>query len=196
MGPRIPPGTRFWLGGLAAGGVAAAHLLAFLVVAPDPLRREQLLEATGHGIWPLVVSLAMGAMVVGLAGFVASSRPRQGQLRAFPVRTAGRLILLQTFGFLALESLERLAMGKGPGALTELPFEPVVVIGLAAQVIVALAGAMLLAFLDRLFVKLAEVRSMPRPTRALVSSRFAELFIAQPQVAAGPVKPRGPPDRI
>jgi hypothetical protein len=194
MGRRLPPGTRFWLGGLAAGGVAAAHLLAFLAVAPHPLRREQLLEATGHGAWPLVVSLAMGALVLGLAGFFAGRRSGRG--RSFPIRTAGRLILLQSIGFLMLESIERLAVGKGPEALTELPFEPVIAIGLVAQVVVALAGAMLLALLDRLIVKLADVRSMPRPTRPLVPSGFAELFLPQPPAASGPVKPRAPPDRI
>jgi hypothetical protein len=182
------------LGGLAAGGVAAAHLLAFLAVAPHPLRREQLLEATGHGAWPLVVSLAMGALVLGLAGFFAGRRSGRG--RSFPIRTVGRLILLQSIGFLMLESIERLAVGKGPEALTELPFEPVIAIGLVAQVVVALAGAMLLALLDRLIVKLADVRSMPRPTRPLVPSGFAELFLPQPPAASGPVKPRAPPDRI
>src|SRR5919109_779376 len=144
MGPRIPAGTRLWLGGLAAGGVVAAHALAFLVVAPDPVRREQLLDATGHKGWPLVVSVLMGVLVVGLVGFAADSL-RRGRIARVPLGTVGRLIFLQGVGFVLLEGLERLATGRGLGALVELPSEPVIAIGLALQVLLAFAGAMLLA---------------------------------------------------
>jgi hypothetical protein len=197
MGPRIRPGTRLWLGGLAAGGVVAAHLLAFLIVAPDPLLREELLETTGHGAWPMVVSVAMGAIVIGLAGFIAGPRPGRSQPRAFPLHIASRLLLLQIGGFILLEGLERLAMGKGMAAVGALASEPVIVIGVVAQVITALVAALFLMLLDRVIVTLVDVlRSSPRPPRALPSW----VVVGRPgplrMVAAGPGKPRGPPRRI
>jgi hypothetical protein len=195
MSPRIRTGTRLWLGGLAAGGVAAAHALAFLLVAPDPARRQQLLDSTGHGGWPLVVSVAMGALVVGLAGFAAGSL-RRGRRAWIPSGTAGRLILLQGIGFFLLEGLERLATGKGLGALIELPFEPVMAVGLVLQVLLALAGAMLLALLGRIIVTLAgRLRSRPRAPRTLVASGFLDISVPSPQVEFGRAEPRGPPVR-
>src|SRR5919109_2563513 len=115
MGPRIRRGTRLWIGGLAAGGVAVAHLLAFVLVAPDPVRRQQLLASTGHGAWPLIVTLAFGALIVGLVGLVA--RPPADPGWRARGSLLGRLLLLQVVGFLLLESLERLATGTGPGTL-------------------------------------------------------------------------------
>lgn len=196
MSPRIRTGTRLWLGGLAAGGVVAAHALAFILVAPNPVRRQQLLDSTGHGSWPLVVSVAMGALVIGLAGFAASSL-RRGRPGGFPTGAAGRLILLQGVGYLLLEGLERLAMGKGLAGLVELPFEPVIAIGLVVQFLLALAGAILLALVYRMIVTLAGwLRSRPRAPRSLVASGLLDLFLPSHQVEFGCAEPRGPPVRI
>ena len=196
MGPRIRRGTRLSIGGLAAGGVVVAHLAAFLLVAPDPVRRQQLLASTGHhGAWPLIVTLAMGALVVGLVGLAARPPARPG----WRVRSSllGRLLLLQVVGFLLLESLERLALGKGPGALVELPFEPVIVFGLLAQVVAAVAAVVLLVVLDRIIVNLVEVLTVsPRAPRTLGPWPVADLHLTPPQVAGGQANPRAPPRRI
>jgi hypothetical protein len=198
MGPRIRLRTRLWLGGLAAGGVAVAHILAFLLAAPDPFRREQLLKATGHGAWPLLVTVAMGALVVALAGFAVGRlrHPRRVRQAPFYLGTARRLVIMQVVGFLLLEAGERLAAGKGLAGLSGLPFESVIAIGVFAQVLVALVGAMLLALLDRVVGGLVLLfRQTARAPRRLVSGGTPDIRVPRLRIASGPANLRGPPRR-
>jgi hypothetical protein len=51
MAPSVSLRTRLWIGGLAAGGVVAGHAGAYMLAAPDPMRRHGLLAETGHGAW-------------------------------------------------------------------------------------------------------------------------------------------------
>ncbi|MGH2657109.1 MAG: hypothetical protein ACRDIZ_10520 [Actinomycetota bacterium] len=198
MGPRIRLRTRLWLGGLAAGGVAVAHILAFLLAAPDPFRREELLKTTGHGGWPLLVTVAMGALVVALAGFAVGRLrdPRQVRLAPFYLGTARRLVIMQVVGFLLLEAGERLATGKGLAGLSGLPFESVIAIGMVAQVLVALAGAMLLALLDRVVGGLVLFFGhAARAPRRLLPLGTSYIRAPLPRIASGPANLRGPPRR-
>lgn len=199
MGPRIRLRTRLWLGGLAAGGVAVAHILAFLLAAPDPLRREQLLDDTGHGAWSLLlVTGAMAVLVVALAGFAAGRLHNPGLIRpaAFYLSTARRLVIMQGVGFLLLEAGERLAMGKGLAGVASLPFESVIAIGLVAQVLVALVGAMLLALLDRFVGGLVRLfRQTARAPRSLVPRGVSDIQVPLVRIASGPANLRGPPRR-
>jgi hypothetical protein len=191
MAPAIRLRTRLWLGGLAAGGVAIAHVFAFALAAPDAHQRELLLEATGHGTWPLIVSLGMGVAVAALARF-GVSRLRD-EPASSPVRysaTAGRLLVLQVIGFLLLEALERLATGH---ALAGFLLEPVILIGVAAQVPVALAGAWLLVALVRLVDRLVLLRTNFLPGRAITSRRVLDVAVLRTRVSADPANPRGPP---
>lgn len=193
MGPRIRTGTRLWLGGLAAGGVAVAHVLAFLLVAPDPARRAAVLESTGHGAWPLVVSVATGALVAGLAGFaVGRSRDAAAPPRSLFGGILVRLAVLQVVGFVLLEAVERLAqndLSRIPGLLAE----PVVLIGVAMAAVTAALGAMLLVLvaglIDRILVLL---RVLPRAPKVLVVVGLADLP-PRPRIALGSVSLRGPP---
>jgi hypothetical protein len=192
MAPPIRLRTRLWLGGLAAGGVAIAHVVAFVLAAPDPHERELLLEATGHGTWPLIVSLAMGAAVAALARF-GVSRLRGEPSSSSSVRyhaTAGRLLLLQVVGFLLLEGLERLATGHG---LAGFLVEPVILIGVLAQLPVALAGAGLLVTLVRLVDRLVLLRTSLPPFRATTHRGVLDVPVPRTRVAADPANPRGPP---
>ena len=186
--------TRIWLGGLAAGGVVAAHVLAFLIVAPDATRRALLLEESGHGAWPLIVSVAMGALVAGLAGFaLGRSReagcPPKSLFRGVLVR----LTLLQVGGFVLLEALERLAR-HDVSELLGLLGEPVVLIGLVLTAVTAAIGAFLLVLfaglIDRLVVLL---RALPRAPRALAAPGLAEDPPARLRIVMGSVWLRGPP---
>jgi hypothetical protein len=195
MGPPIGLRTRLWLGGLAAGGVALAHLVAFLIAAPYPVRREELLEATGHGAWPVLVTIAMGGLVAALAGF-AAGRLREARPASPAVlfrATIGRLVILQVAAFILLEGLERLASGHD---LAELWSEPVLGIGLVAQVFVALAGAVLLALFARLVDRLVLLfRGIPRAPRLQVPRQPLDLMFST-RIATDPANPRGPPRRI
>jgi hypothetical protein len=195
MGPPLSLRTRLWIGGLAAGGVAIAHTVAFLVAAPDPLRREELLDATGHGSWPLIVAIAMGALVAALTGFVAGRfRGHHSTAPAALFRgTAVRLVPLQVVAFVILEALERLVMGHVP---TDLLGEPVLVIGLIAQPLVALAGSLLLTLFARLVDRLVVLlHQVPRAPRALVPQGVLAAPFPRTRIATDPANPRGPPWR-
>jgi hypothetical protein len=185
--------TRLWLGGLAAAGVVVAHVLAYWLAAPNPVRREHLLEATGHGAWPILVALTLGALVASMAGF-AAGRVREAR-RAPPAAlirgTVTRLVTLQVVGFVLLEALERLAIGHD---LTELLSEPVMAIGLATQVVVALAGAILLALFARLVDRLALLlRPILRAPRVLLPGDALGFSVPRSRFVAGAAIPRGPP---
>jgi hypothetical protein len=184
--------TRLWLGGLAAGGVMAAHLVAFFLVAPDPSQRAELLEATGHGAWAVLVSLALGAMVAGLAGF-AVGRIREGDAppRTLYRGTLGRLLALQVLGFVLLEALERLA--HHPGDLLGFLGEPVVLIGLVLAAATAAVGAALIVLFAGLIDRLVVLRVLPRAPRALVPAGLAIFFPPRLRIVLGSVSPRGPP---
>ncbi|MGH2722848.1 MAG: hypothetical protein ACRDI0_01040 [Actinomycetota bacterium] len=188
---RLP--TRLWLGGLAAGGAALTHVLAFVVAAPDPVRRGRLLEETGHAAWPVIVSVALAALVVALARF-AVGRIHQADLPAPGALwrlTAGRLMVLQTLAFVGLEAVERLTSGH---ELDRLLVEPVVLIGVVLQVVVSLGAATLLVLLAHLVDRLTDLlRTLPRAPRVLGCPRAWDGLLPRPRLAAGPVNPRGPP---
>jgi hypothetical protein len=111
--------------------------------------------------------------------------------------TVGRLMLLQMVGFLALEGIERLAMGKGLAGLAELFGEPVIAIGLVAQVVVALAGSLLLVLFARVVDRLIHLlREVPRAPRVIVAGGAVTIALSRNRVVTGPANPRGPPRRI
>jgi hypothetical protein len=196
MGPPLRLPTRLWLGGLAAGGAALAHVLAFVGAAPDPLRRGRLLEETGHAAWPAIVSVALAALVVALVRFAVGRIRQDDRLRpgALWRLTAGRLMALQVLGFVALEAVERLASGH---ALGQVLGEPVVLIGVALQVVVALGGAALLVLLARVVDRLTRLlHTLPRAPRALGQPGAWDGTLPRPRLVAGPLNPRGPPRRI
>jgi hypothetical protein len=181
-------GTRAWLGGLASSGVIAAHLLAYFVAAPDGHHRTELLATTGHGSWTYVVALALGSLVACLAG-VAWSTATVGEGRLVWGRCARRLIALQVLGFTALELGERALHGV---AGAELVAEPVFLIGLVAQVVVALVAAALLRLFIRFVARLTRRAKLERPAPSL--SFFAtDVITRRVRVAVGAGTLRGPP---
>ncbi|MGH2808288.1 MAG: hypothetical protein ACRDKT_13545 [Actinomycetota bacterium] len=181
-------GTRAWLGGLAFSGVIAAHVLAYAVAAPHSHHRTELLAATGHGSWTYVVALALGCLVAGLGG-IAWSTATTGEHRLVWSRCALRLVLLQTLGFTALEVGERLLHGV-MGA--ELIAEPVFVIGLIAQVVVALFAAVLLRLLIKVVARLTRRAELDRaePSLDFVAT---DVITRRVLVAVGAGTLRGPP---
>lgn len=185
--------TRLWLGGLAAGGVAVAHILAFLVVAPDPVRRAELLADGGHGAWPLVLSLAMGGLVAGLASFaIGRSRGAAGRPGSLFGGILVRLTLLQVVGFVILETLERLAL-HDPSEVLGLLGEPVVLFGVVLAAATAALGALLLVLFAGLIDRLVRLlRALPRAPRIL-TALLAEDPPPRPTIALGSVSLRGPP---
>jgi hypothetical protein len=187
---------RLCIGGLAAGGVAAGHAVAFMLAAPHPARRQGLLAETGHGVWPLLAPIAMGALVAALAGFAAGRLPdeRPAPDAALLRRAAALLVPLQLIAFLLLEALERLASGHD---LSELPGEPVVAIGMVTQTLVALAGAALLTLFARFVDRLGRLlRQAPPAAHPLVVPVAPTIALPHRRAARGPANPRGPPTRL
>ena len=137
-----------WLGLLAFAGLLGGHLLSYAIVAPHGHERAELLRTTGHGLpdlfGPLAIAALLGA-VVGSIGLHLRSATRDRGARGGP-RTVVILWALQTLGFVLLESSER-ALSAHP--VGELLHEPAFLVGLVAQLVVALAGSLLITALRR-----------------------------------------------
>ena len=182
--------TRLWLGGLASGGVVAAHWLAYRLTTPAGHHGSDILHATGHRYWTWFVAVALGALVAGLAGFAhqrmqAGASMGAGALYRYSL---GRLITLQTVGFLLLEIVERLASG---GSL-DLAHQPAVVLGVGLQVVIAFIGALLLVAFGRAIDAFARLGDRPAIRESLVpfGSQIASI---RPRMAIGGWTLRGPP---
>jgi hypothetical protein len=141
---------RIWAPAVAAIGAAGlllAHRVAYLVAVPDERHRDALLARTGHGYMPgvseIVGALALGAVLAlllsGLGGPDHEGSPSFARL-------AGRMSSLQVSIFVAMEMTERIS-SRAP--LAEMLHDHVLVIGIAVQIIVAAAGALLLRRLTR-----------------------------------------------
>ena len=146
--------------GLAMAGLVLGHVLAYLIAVPDPQHRAFVLQRTGHEYLP---AMAEAALVLALAGMAAvviravAPVPRGGSERFW--RLAGRLGLVQVLAFGGLEVVERVVAGA---PLRHLASDHILVIGMAVQVVVALAGAAFLRWLVRTSSRLAET-ALPRP---------------------------------
>ena len=148
--------TRLLLGGMAAAGVVGAHLLAYMLAVPDAHERVHVLEATGHQNWSYIAAAAVGLLVAGLLGsIIGSLSSRRGPDRPRFFAVATRLATMQIVGFLAVESLERASVD---GHLSGLISEPAIILGTLLQVVVAVAGALLLKLLVRVITTVLALR--------------------------------------
>jgi hypothetical protein len=132
---------RIYVALLAFAGTLAAHSIAYWMVASDPHHHASLLLSTGHGYWGVVTPLALGLSVAGIAGSLISS---SGTVARFG-DVALRAVALQLLAFLIMETIERATVG---GSLVVIK-EPVVLVGLVVQMVIALAIAGLLLVFTR-----------------------------------------------
>ena len=192
MNLRINGWARAWLGALAFSGAVGGHILAYALVEPGEHERAELLGATGHRLWSMVVALALAALVGGLAGCLRDGAERlrgTDSDRDLYTSTATRLVVLQVFSFLLLETAER-TLAHGHFHLVT--GEPAVAAGVVIQVVTALIGAALLVLFERVVVHLrdrgsrAASRSGPLPSVLCLRPNPRGLLI-------GCSKPRGPP---
>ncbi len=149
-------------------GLVLGHVLAYLIAVPDPHHRAFVLQQTGHEYLP---AMAEAALVLALAGMAAvvirafAPGTRRGSERFS--RLAGRLGLVQVLAFGGLEVVERIVAGA---PLRHLASDHILVIGMAVQVAVALAGAAFLRWLARTSSKLTEtaLHRLPLPRAGAV----------------------------
>jgi len=188
----------FSLVGVAVGGVVLAHWLAYVLAIPGAHARAQVLAASGHSYWVVAIKFAV---VLGLAAFGALflrhlDRPprtwESGQ-EAFSA-IAARLSLLQVMAFIAMEVTERLVVGA---PVAHLFHHRLFLMGLALQLIVASAGALLLLWFSRTAERVAEALGrplLPHPRRAVLRTIRIEIQAISP---VDPVRDgvglRGPP---
>ena len=182
---------RLWLGGLASAGVVLAHWIAYFLAAPAPSPRHELLRETGHGAWAYVVALAVGLLVACVAGGLRGRiRGRSSGAPSFAYSWV-RLLAYQSVLFIVLEGVERIASGGTPLSLAT---EPVVIVGLLVQVVVAAVGALALVGLDRAAAVL--VRRLHARRRVTTSTRgrsFDRRVILTSRPILGSITSRGPP---
>ena len=185
--------ASLWLGGLAAFGIVAAHCLAYVLTSPTPGEMSFLMETTGHRYWGLVVGIALGLTIGGAVGFYvrALRAPRNGlgRLNLF-VFAAPRLGALQLVGFALLETSERVLWGAGLAHPLE---EPVVIAGLALQVVIAVASAGILSLIAKLAALIAEYFSRFRRARAVIEIGARPMFAPRTLLLVGGSGARGPP---
>lgn len=185
--------TGLWPAFLAFAGLLIGHFISYLVVAPDARVREAVLEASGHRAHGLFVPLAGAALLAALIGaFVHQLRNHGTTERSGPrlLHLAGILWLLQTGGFVLLETTERVVASHAP---LDLLHEPAFLVGLVVQAVIAVAGAVLMVLLSATVAVLR--RYLARLTRksSCVISPPERVVAAARSVARSAWNLRGPP---
>jgi hypothetical protein len=185
------------LAGTATVGVIVGHWFSYLLAIRETRLREQILSTSGHGYWLGAVKVAIVAALVALGSVAVRHLTGRDRSDATPVgeRLSGlttRLAVLQLIGFTAMEVTERIAFGAPVGAMF---LHHLYLLGLAVQILVAAAGALVLLW----FARAAErVRSAVLAGRRRIGTpavRFAATpsFVRPPLLLVGAAGLRGPP---
>jgi hypothetical protein len=180
---------RFSLLGVAVGGAVLAHWLAYVLAIPAAHTRAEILAASGHSYWLMA---ALGVLFLRHPGRPASTW-ESGQ-EAFSA-IAVRLSLLQVTAFIAMEVTERLVVGA---PVAHLFHHRLFLMGLAMQLIVASAAALLLLWFSRTVERVAEALRrppLPRPRPAVVPTIRIEIQAIPVDPVRDGVGLRGPPSR-
>jgi hypothetical protein len=179
------------LGMFAAAGLVGAHVLAYLIALPDAAVRAAVLRTTGHGYFSAAFVVATVAAIFGSAAAAAIGCRRGHTASSLRWRAAAwRIALVQSTAFLVLEFAER--------AAADVPFSlspKLLGIGLAVQLVVAIASAVVVVLIARVaaLVWIAWSRR-PRPTARLGGRAVALFDGTRPRAAfATGVSARGPP---
>jgi len=143
-----------WMAGVAFAGVVGGHTIAYFAAVPDASRRGALLAQTGHSYWRTALVAALLVEVLALAAVAARhfraglAIPARGPLpiRIGRFQLAVRLALIQVAAFTGLEVGERLVSRIPVAGMFA---NHVFALGVAIQVLVAGAGALLLRWLAR-----------------------------------------------
>lgn len=164
-GPPTASGTqRSAAFGVAAGGVLLGHRLTYAVAGPHGDAAATSIARTGHGYLGLAndLALALAMAAVALVFLGRLTRGDDGDAPGWRL-TALRLAVFQIAAFGAMETLERLTAGAPMRDLVGL-----VPVGVAVQGVLAVAGALLIAWLLRaaasIEAALGTAPALPRST--------------------------------
>jgi hypothetical protein len=183
--------------GIAAVGVLLGHWLAYTVAFPAGTERGHVLLDTGHAYWLTAVLLSVVLVVVGLAVVVGrlAGSDHAGSAHERFTALSRRLAGVQVAAFTAMELIERLATGAPLGHLLD---HQVFILGLAAQVVVACGGALVLWWFGRAaeaVVKNLRRGGQPRSRPHATTARPGPALGRPLAALAGAAGVRGPPAR-
>jgi hypothetical protein len=161
-----------WIAALALSGVAAGHSVAYYLAVPGAGPRRALLAQTGHSYWNVAVTVAVLLEVAGVFALAIrhfrAGRAGTSSLQLPFGRLAGRLAAMQVAAFTALEMTERLRSGVPMGEMFHNHLLP---IGVAIQLVVACAGALLLRWLARAATAIGALSSRKPVERRPIAAR-------------------------
>jgi hypothetical protein len=176
--------------GVAGAGLVLGHWVAYALGTPHAHARDEVLRATGHGYLPYATQVAVLGAALSLAAlFLARLTRREG--RGSFVRDAAVLAAAQSIAFVAMEVGERLASGA---SMHDLTHGPLLALGLAVQLVVAIAGAGLLRLTDRVAEgadALAAIVAPPAPFPVTAVAGHAAVAPLRPAMRA--TASRAPP---
>jgi hypothetical protein len=180
--------------GLAGVGVLLAHWLAYLAAVPNAALRNAVLVHTGHAYWAVAVKGASAfgfvAVMAMLGRLVGRSLPGTEPGLRF-VQLAVRLTVLQVLVFTVMEIAERVAAHVPVTTDLGATFA----LGVGLQILIALAGALLLVWLGRVASRLVRaIRGSTLPVRRRPLLLGARAGVYRPAVLTfGAAGLRGPP---
>jgi hypothetical protein len=199
MTGKLPRRRRVPLTALAAvAGVVLGHGLAYMVTVPGAGAREALLLHTGHNYWSIAIATAVVFGAVSVIGTVVR-HARLGAAKLAHATTAWeryrssaiRLVALQSAVFVVQEILERMHVGAPVSGLFH---GGILLAGLAVQILIAAALAVVLSWLGRAGEAIGRALA-PAPARRVRRARLAWPAAAIPVRVAphDPRNPRAPP---
>src|SRR5262245_59494024 len=145
---------------MAVAGPVLGHLASYSLLFPDPQHRGLVLAASGHAYLPSLAHLACILAAASVAAIVARTwvDREAGPASSF-AGVAVVLALTQAFAFVGQELLERVLRGS---PLHDLFAGPLLVVGIGAQLVLALGGAALVTWLRRTTRRLATITHTSR----------------------------------
>ena len=179
---------------MAVAGVLLGHWIGYVAALPEPGLRAQVLARTGHSWLHMGRQIAIVAAMLGCGWHVATTlRAKRGRRGTSWRGLALVLVGVQVASYLAVEVTERVLAGAPVATLLH---DNVLVLGLIAQVAVALVGAQVLRWLGRAAAWIATALAPPAVVTARPARAFAVPASAMPRPAGalcGASGLRGPP---
>jgi hypothetical protein len=169
--------------GISVAGLALGHLATYALLYPDPDHRGLVLSSTGHAYLPALANLACVLAAAAAAAVVGRGWcGRERSPEATFASLAGALAVTQACAFTGQEILERVITGS---PLRDLISGPLLVLGMVAQVTLAVVGAGIATWLRRTTQRVAA--TAPSVTRTRMWHPGALVLLVVPDL--GPATP-------
>ena len=143
--------------GVAGAGLVLGHWLAYAIGMPQAHARDELLRSTGHDYLPYATQVALLAGAIGLVGLFLRRLTRREARGPFAGDVA-KLAAVQAGAFLTMEIGERLLSGA---SLHDLTYGPLLALGLGVQLVLAVAGALMLRLTEHAVEVAESLRHAP-----------------------------------